>query len=596
VKHYVFQCRREFLDLHRKKTIASIALKSYTKFVHVRDNTRQTATLMKIGHTNGFIRLIATVTCVAFFAGCATAPQTARGPQYSPTASLMREARSANVPVEKRAADYLQAAAMTTPLIGTGTETPACETYNAACGELTVLLRSGDGGRLWNQPLTLPGNNTTYRLRFEPASNAVWAPNYFTSFVPSAEVREKLIKDPNRQQGVGGSLVGVRLVNPPEKFAPRRGITAPVTATLDFHGTDARLALRRPAKQLTAIVEGKTRPLEADFSAPISYYKPPSNLALVGLVGGFEARHYPAQIGLYFLQPYDPDRIPLIFVHGLFSTPWTWVHTINGLQADPEIRKHYQFWVFAYPTGYPILYSALRLREELARVDQAYPNHKPYLMVGHSMGGMLTHDQVVTLTRDMWEKALGQIAKDVFSKNSSDSVIVRSLTFRSNPRIKRVVFICAPHRGSDMASGGLGRVAISIINLPGQLTSIMKDALSGAELIQLTGNAKRLPNSVWGLKPTNPAFPVINAAPITVPYHSIIGDRGKGDCPNCTDGVVAYWSSHLDGAQSEQIVPGPHGSCELPQTIAELDRILRLNLGLPIPSRTTVAQAAPSGR
>ena len=65
---------------------------------------------------------------------------------------------------------------------------------------------------------------------------------------------------------------------------------------------------------------------------------------------------------------------------------------------------------------------------------------------------------------------------------------------------------------------------------------------------------------------------------MSVPYHSIIGDRGKGNCPNCTDGVVAYWSSHLDGAKSELIVPGPHGSCELPQTIAELDRILRLHL------------------
>jgi hypothetical protein len=93
------------------------------------------------------------------------------------------------------------------------------------------------------------------------------------------------------------------------------------------------------------------------------------------------------------------------------------------------------------------------------------------------------------------------------------------------------------------------------------------------------------------LKPTNPALPVINGARISVPYHSIIGDRGKGNSPNSTDGVVAYWSSHLDGAQSELIVPGPHGSCELPQTIAELDRILRLNLGLHGTSSAIVAQA-----
>ena len=541
-----------------------------------------------------WLRFIAATTCLAFFASCATAPQTARGPEYAPTASIMRQARSANVPVETRAADYLQAAFITAPLLGSGPqETPAVNTYNSACGELTVLLRSSGGGQLWNHPLTLTGNNSTYHLRLEPASHAVWAPNYFTSFELEQQIKEKLIRKENIQEGVGGALVGVRLVNPPDKFAPRRGITAAVTTTLDFHGKDATLALRRPAKQPTASVEGKTRPLAANFSAPISYYKPPSNLALVGLVGGFEAKHYPAQIGLYFLQPYDPERIPLVFVHGLFSTPWTWVQTINGLQADPEIRKHYQFWVFAYPTGYPILYSALRLRQELARVDQAYPNHKPFVVVGHSMGGMLTHDQIVTLTPAMWEKSIGDTARNIFAQNSSDNLIVRATTFRANPRIKRVVFICTPHRGSDMASGGLGKFAISLINLPGQLASVMKDSLSSGELLQLTGSSKRLPNSVWGLKPTNPALPVINEARISVPYHSIIGDRGKGDSPNSTDGVVAYWSSHLDGAQSEKIVPGPHGSCELPQTIAELDRILRLHLGIRSPSKpaATVAEA-----
>jgi triacylglycerol esterase/lipase EstA (alpha/beta hydrolase family) len=495
---------------------------------------------------------------------------------------MLREARSSQVPAERRAADYLQIAAMTAPLLGSGAqETPACDTYNAACGELAVLLRNSEEGRLWNRPLTLPGNNSTYHLRFEPASNTVWSPDYFNALQLESQIKEKLIRKENINQGVGGALVGVRRLNPPEKFAPPRGITAAVTATLDFHGNNASLALRRPARQPTASVEGKVRALEANFSAPISYYQPPSNLALVGLVGGFEARHYPAQIGLYFMQPYDPDRIPLVFVHGLFSTPFTWVQTINGLQADPEIRKHYQFWVFAYPTGYPILYSALRLRQELARVDQVYPNHRPYVVVGHSMGGMLTHAQVTTVTRAMWEndKNVGPLAKSIFANNSSDSLIVRALTFRANPRIERVVFICTPHRGSDMASGGLGKFAISLITLPATLTTIMKDALSTRELVQLTGTSKRLPNSVWGLKPSNPAFPVVNEAPISVPYHSIIGDRGKGDCPNCSDGVVAYWSSHLDGAKSELIVPGPHGSCELPQTIAELDRILRLNLG-----------------
>jgi hypothetical protein len=63
-----------------------------------------------------------------------------------------------------------------------------------------------------------------------------------------------------------------------------------------------------------------------------------------------------------------------------------------------------------------------------------------------------------------------------------------------------------------------------------------------------------------------------------VPYHSIIGDRGKGDTPESSDGVVPYWSSHLDGAASEKIVPSGHGSNENPEGIEEFRRILHNSL------------------
>jgi len=540
------------------------------------------------------VRVIAAVTSLAFLASCATAPRAARGPEYAPTAGLMREARSANVPIETRAADYLQAAAITAPLLGTGIGAPASETYNAAAAELTLLLRSADGGRLWDRPLTLSGGNTTYRLRLEPGrSTSTWSPDYFTSFEDPDQIKRTLIRHDVTQDGVGGALVGVRAVTPREHFAPAKGLTAAVTATVDVRGSDAVLALRRPSSEPFARVEGKVRPLQADFSAPISYFRPPNNLLLFDLMGMLRGVNMMEKTGLYFLEPYDPSRIPVVFVHGLMSSPYTWVKTINGLQQDPEVRKRYQPWVFGYATGNPILYSALRLREELAKVDKVYPNHLPYVVVGHSMGGMLTHAQVTTVTRTMWEndKNIGQTAKSIFANNSSDSLIVRAMTYHANPRIHRVVFICTPHRGSNMASGGIGRFGISLITLPIHLLTTVKDSLTGAEVAQLTGSSKRMPNSITGLKPSNPSFPVVNEAPITAPYHSIIGDRGKGDCPNCTDGVVPYWSSHLVGAKSEQIVPGPHGSAELPQTITELDRILRLNLGLPATPRTVVAQA-----
>ena len=171
------------------------------------------------------------------------------------------------------------------------------------------------------------------------------------------------------------------------------------------------------------------------------------------------------------------------------STPFTWVETVNGLEADPEIRKRYQFWVFAYPTGTPILYSALRLREELAKVDKLYPNHLPYVVVGHSMGGILAHAQIVTAySCDVGESGRSHLARKI-SLPAIPTIVssCHALIFKANPRIKRVVFVCTPHRGSQMASGGIGRLAISLISLPVNVATVLKDAVTQAELITNNG-------------------------------------------------------------------------------------------------------------
>ena len=60
-----------------------------------------------------------------------------------------------------------------------------------------------------------------------------------------------------------------------------------------------------------------------------------------------------------------------------------------------------------------------------------------------------------------------------------------------------------------------------------------------------------------------------------IPYHSIIGDRGRGDTPHSSDGVVPYWSSHLEGAKSEKIVPSDHGANQNAEGITEVIRILK---------------------
>jgi hypothetical protein len=88
---------------------------------------------------------------------------------------------------------------------------------------------------------------------------------------------------------------------------------------------------------------------------------------------------------------------------------------------------------------------------------------------------------------------------------------------------------------------------------------------------------QRVPNSIDTLDPNDRFVQLLNKLPLAsgVPYHSIIGDRGRGDTPNSSDGIVAYWSSHLDGAQSELIVPTNHQAEHSPEGIAEVCRILK---------------------
>jgi pimeloyl-ACP methyl ester carboxylesterase len=541
----------------------------------------------------GHLRVIVPGMCLGLLAGCATTPQQLSGPPYAPAANVVRQARSSQVPAETRAADYLQAAAMTAPLLGKGTEpTPARDTYNAAAAEITILLRSADGGRLWNHPLTLTNGNATYHLRLQPASYDIWPPDYFTSFKLASSMKNQgRIKTLSEVGGVGGALVGVRLVTPPEDFAPKRGITAPVTATLDFHGRDATLALRRPARQPTARVEGAVRPLAANYSAPLLYHKH-INETLTGLQGVLAINHFAGPKGLRFLQPYDPDRIPIVFVHGLMSTDQMWLNVINDLEADPLLRGRYQYWEFGYPTGNPIAYSALQLREALAKVDKTYPNHLGYVLIGHSLGGVVSHMQVTTLKRENWELTVGEPARKIFATIPPGSLAHRGLVFKANPRIKRVIFICAPHLGSKLAISPIAELGMRLISLPSHVAATINNAV-GKELEEARVLPDR-PNVVSGLAPESPTLKTMATVPLQAPYHSIIGNRGKpGPLIESSDGVVGYRSSHLAKAESEVIVPGPHGLVDYQQTIAEVRRILKLHLRTVRTPKTTVAQATP---
>lgn len=512
-------------------------------------------------------------------AGCVSQPLPPEEAEHRAAAVHLKEAGAKTTPAEQRAALYLASAAESYDLLDSPKSREAARVlYNKAATDLVLLLRSSENGALWNRPLTLTSGGTTWRLRYAAGNRSgTWEPGRFTSFTAASEVGLKTIESHNRQDGVGGALVGVRKMSPVEAFAPPiAGVTAPVTAVIDFKGRDATLTLVDPSEEPKARVKGSERTLDADFSAPLAYY-PQRSEFWTGLMGALRVSHHMGTTGLYMLQPYDPDRIPLIFVHGLISTPQMWRNVINEVEKDPALRGRYQCWVFGYPTGNPPAYSALRFREELAKVRELYPNAKDYVLVGHSMGGLVSRMQATTLTRESWDVIGKDKAARFFSKVKKGDLIDRATAFEANPKVARLVFICTPHRGSEMALGSIGELGRRLIALPVDLTSVVTQTM-GDSLSLVTGAPGRMPNSVTGLSPNNPALKVLDSEPMTAPYHTVLGDRGKGDGALSSDGVVKYWSSHLTKAESEKVVPGPHGSCELPQTLEELRRILRLHL------------------
>ena len=128
-----------------------------------------------------------------------------------------------------------------------------------------------------------------------------------------------------------------------------------------------------------------------------------------------------------------------------------------------------------------------------------------------------------------------------------------------------------------MAIGSLGELAMRLISLPVDLASTVTTSLGNSIVDR---HRRSRPHAEQHRPACRRAIraKVLDSRPIEVPHHTIIGDRGKGDSPHSSDGVVEYWSSHLKTAESEKIVPGPHGACEMPETLAELRRMLHLHL------------------
>ena len=250
---------------------------------------------------------------------------------------------------------------------------------------------------------------------------------------------------------------------------------------------------------------------------------------------------------------------------------------IDALRDDPAIRKHYQFWYFSYPSGYPYPYAAALFRQDLDGIERAFPNHKPMVLIGHSMGGLICRLMITDAGDRIWRTFFATPPAKTPLATDTRKLLEEALVFNHRQDVQRVTFISTPHRGSELASNWIGRIGAALVTTPRLFTSTYAEAKPLLIADPAARPLNRMPNSVDTLEAKDRFVEAVNKLPIArgVPYHSIIGDRGRGDTPNSSDGVVPYWSSHVAGAKSEKIVPSDHGANQNREAIAEVIRVLK---------------------
>jgi len=446
------------------------------------------------------------------------------------------------------------------------------------------------------------------------------APHYRLS-VPVESVEEftlcsdytvKSMMQKNRQSGLGIPLVGRVVPQQYKSLKTPKGMTIPVTLTLeltesDSHNLKARLNYLDTSLQETVPMELDSMssgnwPLALDFSTPLACFLndlPERNLLSVML----ESDSLEDNSGLYLVEPYQPGKIPVVFIHGLMSSPATWVQMINSLKNDPMIRKRYQFWFYFYSSGVPVLASAgnlrkalLAAREELATTPETRASFDRMVLIGHSMGGLVTrtllqddpHYILEQVTQRTWDELCSELSPEELEL-AEDYAVLPALPF-----VHRAVFMAVPHKGSEMAQWSIARLGSRIVHLPQtlldkvpvffeMLLKLNDDEEEVKRLRSIGGLGENARKTFTGLNDLDPDSSFIRALGSSrikegVIYHSIIGDRERADHAGGSDGVVPYSSSHLDGAASEVIVHSGHSVHRSPAAMRELLRILLLHL------------------
>jgi pimeloyl-ACP methyl ester carboxylesterase len=555
---------------------------------------------------NGRTIAIAALAAVLWLAGCAQYAKVAeRRPLFMPNPaglgvlqgvekSIANALRSERRKPLAALGDYLTAVQTAAQVLEQNPDdASARRDYNFALGRVFATIRHAKLDP-WTQPLRVPANGGEFLLTHKPDPRPQWNPALY-EFVPADQfdVRGTYVARRTTKDGLGAPLVAIG--RKPRADYRETFLTAHVyygiTALARFDGRRCVLSFEDPLNTETVSFGGHSFPLAADFTVPLAVMLAKENPRKLELARLLRPGKYAETAHIARLQPYDPSKTVVLVTHGLMDSPATWTPMLNALRGDPDIRRHYQFWFYSYPSGYPYPCSAAILRRELDAVKKRFPLRKPMVLIGHSMGGMISRLMITDSADTLWLKTFGKPPEQVTLSAKSREIVTESLIFRHRPEVGRVIFIAAPHRGSDLARNWLGRIGSSLVHAPSTLVNLGKEALELATLDIGAMKLSRIPNSIDTLSPNHRFVKNVSAIPITpgIPYHTICGDRGRGDTPKSSDGVVPYWSSHLEGAESELVVPSRHGAHQNAQAIEEVRRILKSHIARGGSSKPRVA-------
>ena len=110
-----------------------------------------------------------------------------------------------------------------------------------------------------------------------------------------------------------------------------------------------------------------------------------------GIKGFWEPVSFYKEIGgnIYFLEEYDPQKLPILFIHGAADTPRSWKYFIDNID-----RTRYQPWLFYYPSGTRIQSMAYLLSWKLGNLQVKY-NFDQLYITAHSMGGLVARSFIM---------------------------------------------------------------------------------------------------------------------------------------------------------------------------------------------------------